>query len=130
MDSLIIEDDGTTRSILEKWLSDFGKVSSASNGEDGLELFDAALASGFPYDLICLDINMPGINGHQTLERLRGIEDNSQAQKPTKVLMITANGDSKSVMTAFKSQCDGYLVKPLGKVSFMSELNKLGFELN
>jgi two-component system chemotaxis response regulator CheY len=129
MDSLIIEDDSSTRKILINWLSDFGRVASAPDGEEGVDLFEASLISGFPYDLICLDINMPGINGHQALERIRESEEKAGASY-SKVLMITANSDSRNVMTAYKNQCDGYIVKPLSKVTFMEELKKLGFQLN
>ena len=107
MDSLIIEDDPTTVTILEKWLSEFGETSSAPNGEEGVDMFTAALKSGFPYDLVCLDINMPGINGHETLKRIREAEDLAGNRSGVKVIMVTANSDSRNVMAAFKQKCDG-----------------------
>lgn len=131
MDTLIIEDDLTTRTILEKWMTGFGNCHASSNGEDGVEAFDIALKSGYPYDLVCLDINMPGIDGHETLKRIRALEESVGVEpgQGTKVLMVTANEDSKNVMQAFKSQCDGYLVKPLSKVKLMLELKKLNLDL-
>ena len=67
---------------------------------------------GALYDLICLDIMMPGMNGQEALKLIR--EEESKAKiKGSKVLMTTALDDSKNVMSAFKEQCDGYLVKPI-----------------
>jgi two-component system chemotaxis response regulator CheY len=132
MKSLIIEDDHTTRTILQKWMSEYGKCSSYSNGEEGSEAFEISLNSGHPYDLICLDICMPGINGHETLERIRGQEKamGIKTGKGCKVLMVTANNDSENVLKAFKGECDGYLAKPLSKSKLVTQLKTFGFRLD
>lgn len=130
MESLIIEDDLTTRTILEKWLTRYGNCQACASGEEGVDAFDIALKAGCSFELICLDINMPGINGHQTLERIRAIEAKQgiESGQGAKVLMVTANDDSRSVMEAFKGQCDGYLVKPLSKSKLLIDLKKMGFK--
>jgi two-component system, chemotaxis family, chemotaxis protein CheY len=130
MDSLVIEDDLTTRLILNKWLSALGHCDTLSNGNDGVDAFRLAQKSGCPYQLVCLDINMPGIDGHETLKLLRQCELNVGIElgNGAKVLMVTANEDSKNVMQAFKGQCDGYLVKPLTKEKLRKSLSDLGFK--
>ncbi len=131
MDSLVIEDDVTTRRILRKWLSAFGECETVESGFEGVEAFRLALKSGVPYQLVCLDINMPGMDGHATLTALRDCEKSAgiEVGQGAKVLMVTANEDSKNVLQAFKGQCDGYMVKPLEKAKLLSNLQKLGFEV-
>ena len=131
MDSLVIEDDLTTRLILEKWLSHFGICETVENGFEGIDAFRLALKTGVPYKLVCLDINMPGIDGHETLSALRECEREAGIQlgKGAKILMVTANEDSGNVLQAFNGQCDGYMVKPLARAKLLSNLTKLGFKI-
>jgi two-component system, chemotaxis family, chemotaxis protein CheY len=131
MDSLVIEDDLTTRLILGKWLSAFGESESTSNGFEGIDAFRLALKSGCPYQLVCLDINMPGLDGHETLAAIRDCEKSFgiEVGQGAKILMVTANEDSTNVLQAFNGQCDGYMVKPLVKAKLMKNLADLGFEL-
>jgi two-component system chemotaxis response regulator CheY len=132
MDSLIVEDDQITRTILEKWLKSFGKVEVARNGEEGFDAYDVSLKSGYPYALICLDIHMPGLSGHQVLEKIRKAEAamGLTSGKGAKVLMVTADGNMDSVMKAYKFECDGYLQKPLNKEKLMKALSDLGFSMS
>ena len=128
MNSLIIEDDLTTRLILSKWLSKYGQCDAVPNGFEGLDAFRLALKSGCPYKLVCLDINMPGLDGHETLTALRKCEKAAGLEigQGVKILMITANEDSGNVLQAFRANCDGYMVKPLEKVKLMTHLHDLG----
>ena len=128
LNTLVIEDEKTTRLILGKWMSSFGTCDVASDGHEGVDAFRLALKSGAPYDLICLDI-IPGMNGHQALQEIRALEASMGVvgKEGVKVLMVTANEDGASVMKAFKAQCSGYMTKPLSRAKLVEQLKEMDF---
>jgi len=127
MKSLLVEDDSATRKLMQRWLSDVSDCDIAVNGVEAVDAFSRALAEGDPYSLICLDIMMPKMDGHQTLEMIRQIEieHGIAAQDGVKVIMTTALGDSKHVTSAFHEGCKAYIVKPVKKQSLFQEMEKL-----
>jgi two-component system, chemotaxis family, chemotaxis protein CheY len=64
MRCLIVEDDFVGRKLMQKYLSDYGECDVAVDGEEAVEAFRQAVENETPYDLICLDIMMPNMNGH------------------------------------------------------------------
>ncbi len=100
---------------------------AASDGESGIEAFEAALQQGKPYQLICLDVMMPGMDGHEALAKIRRIEKDAQIpeQDQVKILMTTAVDSPNSINEATKLGADGYLVKPVRKTNLIEELEKL-----
>jgi len=126
MKVLIAEDDFTNRLLLQEFLSDFGQVHTAVNGKEVVTAFQQALQTGEPYDLLCLDILMPEMDGQQALQAVRQIEaENTDGRPPVKILMTTGLGDSASVIRAFREQCDGYLTKPIDKQKLARALENL-----
>jgi len=112
MKILIVEDDFMSRKLMLAYLSPLGECDIATNGSEALEAFMIANNSGKRYDLITLDIMMPEMNGQEALKRIRQIEQKDGLPE-AKIIMTTALKDAQNVMTAFKSQCEGYLVKPI-----------------
>ena len=99
---LVIEDETKTAKFLKKGLGEAGfVVDVALNGVDGLEL-----ARNVEFDLIILDIMLPGLDGWQILQSLR------QAGKATQVLFLTARDAVHEKVRAFELGADDYLVKP------------------
>ena len=126
MKILIVEDEVITQRFLEFILKTYGTCETVDNGLKAVESFTNALNSGKPFDLICLDIMMPGINGQETLKRIRQIEKDKGIAgfDCVKVIMTTALGDSDNLTTAFVEQADGYLVKPITKDKMVTLLEK------
>ena len=87
-----------------------------------------ALKDKQPFDLICLDIMMPGLDGQQALRVIREIEAERgfPLNKGAKVIMTTALFDLQSVISAYQGMCDGYLTKPIHKKQLLDELLRLG----
>ena len=113
MKILVAEDDKIHAKILLELLSPYGEVELCVNGTDAMESF--LHEESDPFDLVCLDINMPGLNGQEVLLQLRAFES-EQGIAPAeccKVIMITSEGDPYNVLSAFREQCDSYLVKPV-----------------
>ena len=123
MKSLIVDDDFFSRRVLQTILSGFGECHVAVDGKEALFAFEQSLAENSPYDVICLDIMMPEMDGQEVLKKIREIE----AQKgilgndSTKIVMTTALDDSESIKKAFREQCESYLIKPISR----SKLEKI-----
>ena len=128
MKCLIVEDEFTARKLLQIYLSDHGECFVAANGREAVEAFREGLAEEQPYDLICLDVMMPEMDGHETLKAIRQIEGEYgiAGLDCAKVIMTTAVDDRKSIMGAFRSGCEAYLVKPVERRSLLAEMEKLG----
>lgn len=126
---LIVEDDFTSRKLLQMILSPHGECDIAVNGEECIEAFTLALNEGRPYDLVCLDIMMPQKDGHQALKEIRALERarGVQGEDEVKVIMTTALDDPKNVVEAYyKGGATSYIPKPLDKHMFLHLLRNLG----
>jgi two-component system chemotaxis response regulator CheY len=113
--TLIVDDDKLCRVLLENMLSPYSACDTACDGAEAIDAFRLALDNDAPYDLVCLDIMMPGMNGHQVLESIREIERNRDilGNDGVKVVMATALDNSKQCIQAFREGCESYLTKPI-----------------
>lgn len=123
---LIVDDSPVNRRIVREYLKIFGECEEANNGRKGLDMFTAAHEGGTPYQLICLDLWMPEMGGHETLDLIRKWERDQQVEQPAKILIISALSDKQNVIRT-QSKCEGYIVKPLRKEVLSEKLNFLGF---
>ncbi len=128
MKALIAEDDLTSRLLLQNLLAPYGGVHSVANGREAVAAFKQAALKRQPFDLICLDIMMPEMDGQSALKEIRVLEESAGVLpgKGVKVLMTTALGDAKNVFTAFRELCDGYLVKPIDRGKLLGYLKGFG----
>ncbi|MBW8002894.1 MAG: response regulator [Planctomycetes bacterium] len=128
MKILIVEDDFTCRKVLQVILSSYGDCFVAVNGIEAIKAFQQATVEKEPYDLICLDIMMPEMDGEQTLEKIRQIETENgiEGLDQVKVVMTTALSDSTHIIRSFKKGCEAYVVKPIRKEKLLEEIEKLG----
>jgi two-component system chemotaxis response regulator CheY len=127
MKTLIVEDDFTSRLLLQASLTPYGECHIAVNGREAVEAFRAAREQGQRYDLICMDIMMPEMDGHEALKQIRKLEDDADilSSDAAKVVMTTALDDIGNVMAAFKGLCDAYLMKPIEKANLLAKLKSL-----
>lgn len=128
MKILIAEDDFTSRLLLQELLKPFGNTHVAINGKEALEAARIALESGEPYNLICLDVMMPEMDGQEALRFIREYESSNgiRSTKGAKIVMTTALGDPANVLRSFSHLCDGYLVKPIEKAALYRKLGEIG----
>jgi two-component system chemotaxis response regulator CheY len=122
--TLVVDDELVGGNMLALYISPLGECDLVNNGSEAIKAFNEAIDKGESYDLITLDIVMPEMNGDEVLKRIRNIEE-ERGLASTKIIMITAMDDAKVIMSAFKEQCDGYLVKPIRKVDLMKRLCEL-----
>jgi two-component system chemotaxis response regulator CheY len=126
---LVVEDDFTSRKILQKILGPYGDVDIAVNGLEAVQAFTQSLDDNNHYDLICMDIMMPEMDGQTALKNIRTIERERgivPAQE-VKVVMTTALDDPKNVVEAYyKGGATSYVPKPIDKHMLLHLLKNLG----
>lgn len=116
MRCLIVEDVDFEREMMEFFLADHAETDSAKNGEEAVELFTRALTEGRPYQLVCLDILMPAMNGQVALKKMRQAEAAAGAAAAHKsvIIMTTAMNSREDMEEAlWQGDCTDYLVKPI-----------------
>ena len=126
---MIVEDDVVSQQLLQQLLVDFGSTDLVSNGHEALEVVKEAIQNELPYDLICMDIMTPEMDGMEALHQIRRLEINhfQPGLKIAKIIMITAKGQACDVMGAFRAGCEAYLIKPICKNKLVEQLSELGF---
>ena len=126
---LVVDDDFTTRQLVQRLLHPYGNVDVATDGEEAVHAFINALNDKDPYSLITLDILMPHSNGQQALREIREIEKERGIlpQDQVRIVMISGLDDCKELHDAFfLGDATSYLVKPINHKLLLDELGKLG----
>ena len=129
MKVLIVEDDFISRKILKEILTPYGECDIAIDGREAITAFRMAYEEGACYDLICMDVIMPNMDGQQALKVIRTFEKQSGVCETdeVKIFMITALGDPKTVVEAlYRGGANSYLVKPISKQKLLHELRNFG----
>ncbi len=127
MKILIAEDDFASRSFMLRMLEQYGKCDITVDGMEAIEAVLIAIEDGEPYDLICLDIMMPELDGYEALKQIRKLEEDAKIleNNRSKVIMTTALTDGRNVQKAFQLGCIAYAGKPIDPQKFQNELKKL-----
>jgi len=127
---LIVEDEFLSRQLLMAIVTELGKADVAVDGEEAVNAVRMSYESGSPYDVVFLDIMLPAKDGQEALKEIRSYEQERgvPASEGVKVIMTTALSDSRSIMQAFRSQCEAYVTKPYNRKKITDELLKLGLE--
>lgn len=127
MKILLAEDDFATKKAMVSFLSKYGECDVTVDGMEAVDAVLMALDEDAPYDLICLDIMMPVMDGYQALIAIRKMEKqhNIPEEKAAKVIMTTALNEEQNVKMAFELGCTIYSGKPIDQARFEQALKKL-----
>lgn len=125
---LIAEDDLVSRKYLNKVLNKIGECDLVVDGKEAIDAYLLAISENSAYDLICLDIMMPKIDGTKVLKTIRELEDQQgiDKEKRVKIIMTTALGETKVVQKSFDYGCNAYASKPIDVDKLMNVIEKLG----
>ncbi len=125
---LIAEDDFASRKVILKFLSEYGECDVTVDGMEAIDAFMMALEDEEPYDLICLDVMMPIMDGYQALKNIRDIEreHNIPEEEMVKIIMTTALNEQKNVKKAFELGCTVYCAKPIDMDKLKNTLEMIG----
>lgn len=127
MKILVVDDDFISRKVIAAILAEYGTVDIAVNGIEAGNAVALSYHENQPYDLICLDIQMPEMDGHEVLSHIRNNEEKAGilSSSGVKIIMTTGLKDMKNIMTAYNSLCDSYITKPIQKESLVNALKEL-----
>lgn len=115
---LLADDEPHIRRILQTVLESAGfEVDLRQDGTDALE----AIEGDEPYDLILLDIMMPGATGLEILGKIRGMD----GRKSTPVMILTAKGQDEDREAAFSLGADDFLTKPFSPKKLLARIHQL-----
>ncbi|QWR76499.1 response regulator [Candidatus Magnetomonas plexicatena] len=129
MKALVAEDDFTSRQLLQKLLSAYGQCDVVVNGQEAIEAHALALETNEPYNLICLDIMMPVVDGMEALKAIRTKEMSYSIslQQEVKIVMTTALDSPRDIIEAhYGGGCTDYLVKPLDTKKLLKLISNYG----
>ncbi len=129
---LIVDDDFYCRNMLHEIMKPYAQCDIAVNGEEAVFAFKKGLESGNAYDLVCLDLVMPEMDGQQALREIRSIEKDFKVEEngAVKVIVTTMLDDRKETHDAFfLGGATSYLVKPIEEIKLVNELKNLGFSV-
>ncbi len=120
MRALIVDDSSFIREYLRALLQRMGVTcEEAVDGRDAI----AVLAVEDAFDLMLLDVNMPGMNGLECVKALRAARLGEQM----KVMMVTTEADNRFISTALDNGADEFLMKPFTPESLREKMALLGF---
>ena len=99
----------------------------AVNGNEAISALQQSYVEGAPYDLICMDILLPEMDGLTALKEIRAIERNSGIEigDGVKIIMTTVLRDIRTVINSYNEFCDAYVIKPIDKARLLEEMHKL-----
>ena len=126
MRALIAEDDAASGKFLKKLLEHHGDVVLCTNGLDAVNAFVEGIQNGQKFDLVCLDIMMPKIDGYKALQAIRDAERKLGTPRISrvKVVMVSALDEEFDASYAVDDY-DDYLCKPIDVMKFENIIRKL-----
>jgi len=119
---LVVDDDYVSRVKLKALLSPYGDVDAAPDGDIGLKMVESAILDRIPYDLVTVDIDMPGTRGPQVVQQIL----ESDREKVTKILTITHIREVREISDSLWEGADLCLGKPITSESLRDALGKIG----
>ena len=124
---LVVDDVEVNRALMATMLGEVGEVDLAENGSLGVLAAEEALVREDAYDLICLDINMPVMDGLEALHSIRTAETRYGARQRAVIFMVTASTSPEHMLRSLENGgCDDFIIKPVLKKTLVSMMKKHG----
>jgi DNA-binding response OmpR family regulator len=118
---LVVEDErDLARALAEGIRRDGYAVDTAFNGTEALDKL-----SGAPYDIVCLDLNLPDIDGREVCRRIQSDDMRLDDSDPPRVIMLTARDSLADRVAGLDDGADDYLVKPFDLAELLARLRAL-----
>ena len=123
--SILVAEDNEINALLARaLLTQLGhRPTVAANGDAALDSWLAARAPAAPYDLVLMDLHMPGIDGIEATRRIRALEAERRPRTP--IIALTANAFTEDREACLAAGMDGFLVKPLDRERLAAVLRRI-----
>lgn len=125
---LIVDDDELGRELLATQLEPYATCDLACDGYDAVAKFTAALLDGNPYQLIFLDLVMPGMDGYGAARAIRSLEQERgiPVERGVNIVVLSSLNTPQDIIQAYVSaQSAAHLVKPVKLDKLLQTLRKL-----
>lgn len=128
MHILIVEDDVPSQLFLKTVLKGYGPCAIAGDGAEAVQAYADVALDGSPFDVVFMDIMMPGMDGLTAIDRIREFEAQNphKVPRPAQVVVVTATQDTQNIIHAY---CAGnvfaYLKKPLTNNDIKATMTKI-----
>lgn len=124
MKVLIVDDSALDRLLLSVFFEEIAETDFVENGQEAIDAVVQTIGADSPYDLICLDIVMPVMDGLEALRQIR-LTEKYNGLRRAKIFMITSSSSPDDMVTAIGTgDCDDYIVKPVVVDTFFKLLGK------
>ena len=123
---LVAEDDYASRRLFLAFLAPLGPCEAVENGLDAVEAFEAALEEGNPFEGVCLDLMMSGMDGRQVLVAIRRLE-RQRGLSPVPVVLVSALGEEEAFRMVEGEEGVFCLSKPVDQGALLSLFSRRSF---
>jgi two-component system, chemotaxis family, chemotaxis protein CheY len=123
---LISDDDAIGRLILQRMLEPYGDCVCTITSDEAVSAYRAACEKREPFDVVFLDVMMPGKEGTVALREIRGLERSTNLGRPVPVIMLTGQTDTAVIVSAKEAGANHYMLKPVHTEAVLRELRRLG----
>ncbi|MBE0682187.1 MAG: response regulator [Anaerolineales bacterium] len=114
-----VDDNQTNRLVLSKMVEGFGcRIDMAASGAKGIEMLHKAAREDDPYDVVLLDMQMPGMDGEQTARTIKS----DSLVRDVKIVILTSMGKRGDAIRLEALGCSGYLLKPVKQLMLFEAL--------
>ena len=118
LDVLVVDDNIVNQKLMDTLLGKWGhQVTIAGDGEQAIKAVE-----GKSFDLILMDIQMPGMDGLEATRRIRSLETSLPDRRRTPIYALTAEALDEQVSAGLRAGLDGYLTKPLERMRLQAAL--------
>jgi PAS domain S-box-containing protein len=122
---LLADDSPDSRMLIEAYLAQTRcHLDTVESGEQAVEKFMSAARSGEPYDLVLMDMLMPGMDGYDATRMIRRWEI-EQKLRPTPILALTASALVHDVRNCLEAGCSGHIAKPVRKQTLLRAIEQI-----
>ena len=132
MEILIVDDDFVSRKKMSVIMSQYGRCDTVTSGAECMDAFIHAHTEGAPYSIIFMDVQMEGMDGIETMAKIREWEESHDIILGTgaKIIMMTVKKDPQTFFSSFRQGCEAYITKPFNNESVVKAMDGLGQSFN